>query len=306
MDRPVRECAIMRPPWKQLVCSVVLFSAVSSQEQTVVPAVQSSLDKTQFQVFLTASGKHDSPVTLDQSKLSVSVDGQPAQINTLRSAKNDVLLFAVVVDMSKSDSGSGDSIKKAALQIFQALSANGNQGYLALFNDRVAISDKPAQVSRVQKALDTARYGGGTAVFDAIQQTCTQKLSRAGNPDTPRRVIVLISDGDDNASQVTHTASEETAEKEGVAIFSLITESPFAERPRGAHVLKELSERTGGQAFGGKSPTAEVAPLLAAVEDQWALSFVPAQSLNPKLHVLAMKTAEKDIRISAPAHIFVP
>ncbi|MGA2459708.1 MAG: hypothetical protein ABSF85_19255 [Terriglobales bacterium] len=37
-----------------------------------------------------------------------------------------------------------------------------------------------------------------------------------------------------------------------------------------------------------------------------ALSFVPAQPLDPKLHSLDIKTSQKDIRISAPAHIFVP
>lgn len=291
--------------WKQLLCGVVLFSAVPSQEQTAVQGTQSPpSDKPSVQVFLTASGKHDSPATPVESELSVSVDKQAARVNTLRSAKNDALLFAVVVDTSKSDSDSADLIRKAALQLFQGLLIDGNQGYLVLFNVSVAISRQPLQVSQAQSVLDATKFGGGTAVYDAIEQTCIQKLSRSGSPNAPRRVILLISDGEDNLSHVTHTHAEETAEKEGVAVFSLATRSSLA-GPRGEHFLKEVSHETGGQAINVKNLTDGVAPLLTAIEDQWALSFVPAQSLDQKLHSLDIKTSQKDIRISAPAQIFV-
>jgi Ca-activated chloride channel family protein len=300
----MRESAIMRHRLKQLMYGVVLFSAVLSQGQTALQASQSSPDNKSVQVLLTASDKRDSHVVLAQSELSVSVDKQPGQVNTLRAAKSDALLFAVVVDTSRSDAGGAALIKKAALQLFQGLSTGGNQGYLVLFNHSVAMSKKPLPVSQAQSALDATNFSGGTAVYDAIEQTCIQKLGRSGNPDTPRRVVLLISDGEDNSSHVTHTTAEETAEKEGVAVFSLITESSLA-GPRGEHFMKEVSQDTGGRAISVKNPMDGVAPLLTAIEDQWALSFVPAQPLDQKLHSFGIKTSQKDVRISAPAHIFV-
>ncbi len=293
----------MRLRWKQLLCGIVLVSAVSGQEQTAVQKPQSPTDNKSVQVFLTVSGKHDSPVTPAQSELSVSVDKQPAQIHTIRAAKSDALLFAVVVDTSKSDAGGAALIRKAALQLFQSLSIDGNHGYLVLFNVSVAVSRQPLQVSQAQSVLDAAKFGGGTAVYDAIEQTCIQKLSRSANPDTPRRVILLISDGEDNQSHVTHTDAEETAEKEGVAVFSLITESSLA-GPQGEHFMKEVSQETGGRAISVKNPTDGVAPLLTAIEEQWVLNFVPAHPPDQKLHSLGIKTSQKDIRIFAPAHIF--
>jgi VWFA-related protein len=302
---PMRECRIMGPRRKQLLCGVVLFCAVSSQEQTALQKTQSPPDNKSVQVFLTASGKHDSPVTLAQSELSVSVDKQPAQVNMLRAARSDALLFAVLVDTSNSNAAGAAMIRRAALQLFQSLSINGNRGYLVLFDVSVAISTQPLQVSQVQSVLDAAKFSGGTAVYDAIEQTCIQKLSRSGNPDAPRRVILLISDGEDNQSHVNRTAAEETAEKEGVAVFSLITQSSLV-GPRGEQFMKEVSQDTGGWAIAdGRKPTDGVAPLLRAIEDQWVLSFVPAQSLDPKLHSLGIKTSQKDIHISAPAHIFL-
>jgi len=300
----MRESGIMRQQLKRLMCGVILFSAVSTQGQAAVQAPQSPPDNKPVQVFLTASDKHDSPVVLAQSELSVSVDKHPGQVNTLRAAKSDALLFAVVVDTSRSDAGGAALIKNAALQLFQGLSTGGNQGYLVLFNHLVAMSKQPLQISQVQSALDATNFSGATAVYDAIEQTCTQKLSRSGNPDTPRRVVLLISDGEDNSSRVTHTAAEESAEKEGVAVFSLITQSSLS-GPRGERFMKEVSQDTGGRAISVKNPMDGVAPLITAIEDQWAVSFLPAQSLDQKLHSLGIKTSQKDVRISAPAHIFV-
>ena len=292
--------------WQELLCGLLLFSAVSSQGQTAVQGTQPPPnDKPSVQVFLTTSDKHGSPATLGQSELSVFVDKQLAHINKLRSAKNDALLFAVLVDTSKSDADSADLIRKAALKIFQTLSTDGNQGYLVLFNVSVAISARPLQLSEVRSLLDGATFGGGTALYDAIAQACVQKLSRSGNPDTPRRAILLISDGEDNQSHITHTNAEAVVEKEGVAVFSLVTSSSLAGL-RGGQFLKEVSHGTGGQAVSVKNLADGVALLLTAIEDQWALSFVPDQFLDQKLHSLDIKSSQKDVRVSAPAHIVVP
>jgi hypothetical protein len=69
--------------------------------------------------------------------------------------------------------------------------------------------------------------------------------------------------------------------------------------------MKEVSQNTGGQAVNVLNPTDGVAPLLAAIDNQWILSFVPGQSLDQKPHSLGVKTLRKDIHISAPAHIFL-
>ncbi len=288
--------------WKQLLCWTVLLSAVSSQGQTTAQEPHAPPDEKSVHVFLTVSDTHDSPVTPAQSELSVFVDKQLAQVDTLRSAKNDALLFAVLLDTSKSEASSAAVVKKAALQLFQGLATNGNQGYLVPFSDLAASSRQPLQVSQVESTLDAAKFEGGTAVYDAIQQTCIRRLSRSGNPNSPRRVILLISDGEDNASHVPHDAVEETAEKEGVAVFSLIAESSGRQ---GQHFLKEVSQVTGGRAITVKDPTDAVAPLLTAIENQWSLSFVPAQPVHKKVHSLSVKTSQDDIRISAPGHIFV-
>jgi hypothetical protein len=281
-----------------------LFFAVSSQGQTAVENPQPPpVDKT-VQVFLTASDKQGSPATTSQSEISVSVDRQPAQIGGLRSAKNDPLLFAVLVDTSGSRARAAEEIKQTTLELFQGLATAGNQGYLVLFNHSIAISTRPLQILEVKGLLDSVRFGPGTALYDAIEQTCVQKLGRLGNPDNPRRAILLITDGDDNQSHVTHTDLEAAVEKEGVAVFSMATWSSL-EGTRGEKFLKEVSHDTGGQAIIVKNLADGVAPLLSAIENQASLTVVPAQSLGQGVHSLDIKSSEKDVRISGPAHIFV-
>lgn len=118
----------MSPRWHQLLFGVILFWAVSSQEQTVVNRPQSRPpDKPSVEVFLTASDKHGSPAVPTQSELSVLVDKQPAEIGALRPAKSDALLFAVLVDTSGSTARSADLIKQVTLQIFQNLGARATK-----------------------------------------------------------------------------------------------------------------------------------------------------------------------------------
>jgi Ca-activated chloride channel family protein len=113
------------------------------------------------------------------------------------------------------------------------------------------------------------RAGGGTAVYDAIIDACIKELSNpprppGDQPDVVRRVMILISDGEDNLS--THTRSEaiEMAQRYSVVIYTISTstqwvtlDDPSKERTgnrkyhltEGDKILEDLAEETGGRAF---------------------------------------------------------
>jgi Mg-chelatase subunit ChlD len=290
--------------WRQLICGLVCFYYISIQGQVMGQNTQSPPpDKPGIQVFLIASSKDGSPATPVQSELSVSVDKQLGQINSLRSVKSDNLLFAVLVDVSGSEAANAKSVTSAAAQLFQGLLTDGNQGYLVLFSDIVAITRAPIQVPQLDRDLNRVKFAGGTAAYDAIEQVCRGALSRSRNPDRPRRVVVLISDGDDNASRIRHEEAETAAEEEGVAVFCL---SPLNHSShRGEQFLKEVSHSSGGRAIIGKNSMEGVAQLLSAIGEQWTLSFTPVQTPDSRLHSLSVKSSQKGVNISAPAHIFL-
>lgn len=69
--------------------------------------------------------------------------------------------------------------------------------------------------------------------------------------------------------------------------------------------MREIGHKTGGQAIDVRNLTDGVLPLLASIDSQWAVSLVPAQSPDQKLHSLNVWSSQKDILISAPTHIFL-
>jgi VWFA-related protein len=288
---------------RMILCATVLLWVLSNQIEMIAASPQSSPGQADLQFFLTALVKGDSPAVLQETDLSVLIDKAVAQVKGVRSVKDDPLLFAVVVDVSRSDAATANSIKEAAFQLFQGLARGQNQGYLVLFNDRVAMSKAPLSVSQAKKALDSAMFGGGTAVYDAIEETCNQKLSRLANPARSRRVILLISDGEDNSSHVTHLKAEQAALEEGVSVFSVVTKGPMG-GPKGEKFLKEVSQKTGG--FATDKDLKHAVPVsLAAIEAQWAVALVPTQSTDRKLHSMRVKCAQKDVHISAPSDVLL-
>jgi len=284
-----------------LLCPVVLVWALSNQIEVMAAAPQSSSGQGDVQFFLTALAKDGSPTLLQEASLSVHIDKSAAQVRGLRSAKDDPLLFAVLVDISRSDAATAISTKEAAFQLFESLANAQNQGYLVLFNGNITTSQSPISVSQAKTTLDSATFGGGTAVYDAIERTCRQKLGRSGNP--ARRIIILISDGEDNQSHVTHVQAEQTALEEGVSVFSVVTKGPMG-GPQGEKFLKEISQMTGGLAT-DKDLKHAVPVSIAAIEAQWAITVVPTQSADRKLHLMQTKCAQKEVRISAPSGLFL-
>ncbi|MGA9671409.1 MAG: VWA domain-containing protein [Terracidiphilus sp.] len=288
----------MNPQLQCILCSSLLMGAAIQISGQASPLP--SQDNKPVLLFVTASGDKVSPDMLSPSNLNVYIDKQPTKVVSLRSAKEDKLLFAVLVDVSKSEAPRAELVKETAGQIFDALSKNGNLGYLVFFSHLVATSKAPLDTSTARLAIDRVKFGGGTALFDAIGETCRLLLKRSTNPDAPRRVIVLLSDGGDNSSHITLKKAEEGAEEEGIAIFSLSDQTTDS---IGEHNLKEVAQETGGDTITAKKRGEGVIPLIDAINGQWALTLSSSQGSDKNLHTLAIKGAEKNVRLSAPARI---
>jgi VWFA-related protein len=267
-------------------------------------------------IYITASGKDDSSPILTLSKLKGRIDKQDAQLTSLRSANADKMRFAVLVDASNSETKQAESIGEAAVQLFRGLLEQGNEGYLLVFNEQVFTSSKPLQLSEVRQALESGVHQarecvepcGGSSINDAIAFASQKILDKLGNPEIPRRVIFLISDGEDNASKINLSETLEIATREVVSIFSLQTgtsEMGSSEARHAKRFLELASLDTGGQSFRPKRVEEGVPLLLDAIHKQWVLGVVPSQVHDQKLHDLSIKNSEKNVQISVPAFIFL-
>jgi len=102
-------------------------------------------------------------------------------------------------------------------------------------------------VSTIERSLDHLRPDWASAVYDAI---CQGSGSLGGKDG--RKVLVIVSDGDDTAKDLTYDDALEAALRNEVMIYSLIDvpiESSAGRDLGGEHALITLSEQTGGKHF---------------------------------------------------------
>src|SRR6266446_4740169 len=122
----------------------------------------------------------------------------------------------------------------------------------------------------IRDRITKTRAGGGTAIYDAIYEACVKELSHpprppGDQPDVVRRVMILISDGEDNLSTHTRADAIEMAQRTSVVIYTISTSiqwisltqnnEPAKSGDRKYHltdgdkILQELAEETGGRSF---------------------------------------------------------
>jgi Ca-activated chloride channel homolog len=154
--------------------------------------------------------------------------------------------------------------------LFSVLRHNKDQAFVMTFDDEPAVLQAfTDDAGRLRDEIVKTRAGGGTAVYDAIYTACAKELSHpprppGDQPDVVRRVMILISDGDDNLSNRTRAEAIEMAQRYSVVIYTISTSTQWIQLSEtnpekaanrkthlteGDKILQDLAEETGGRAF---------------------------------------------------------
>jgi VWFA-related protein len=88
--------------------------------------------------------------------------------------------------------------------------------------------------------------GGGAAMYDAIWLACTSRKLIKGEPIEPRRVLVIVGDGHDNASKHSMAQVLELAQRNLVTIYCISTQA-FGFTNASDENLVKLATETGGR-----------------------------------------------------------
>jgi Ca-activated chloride channel homolog len=128
------------------------------------------------------------------------------------------------------------------------------------------------------KGVTALKPGGGSAVFDAIQFAVNKELKNHDEGKSVRRLVILISDGEDNQSRLNRDEILELARGAEVTIYAISTNTSNI-ITRGDSLMARLAEETGGRAF-FPSNIGDVAHAFATIQEelrsQYALSYRPA------------------------------
>ena len=101
---------------------------------------------------------------------------------------------------------------------------------------------------KLEEAIRELKAGGGKALFDAIYYACKDKMVPAHNIEGTRRVLVVISDGNDVQSEHSLDEAISMARLAEVVLFTIGTSS-YGFQNEGDKIIKRLAAKTGGEAF---------------------------------------------------------
>src|SRR6266478_3231320 len=208
---------------------------------------------------------------LEKSDFKIWDDKFPQEIRYFSKQSDLPLRIGMLLDTSNSIRDRIKFEQDASINfLFSVLRRNKDEAFVMTFDDEPQIVQAfTGDAGALRDQILRTRAGGGTAVYDAIYSACEQELSHpprppGDQPDVVRRVMILISDGEDNLSTHTRTEAIEMAQRSSVVIYTISTstqwvtlDDPSKERTGnrkyhltdGDKILQALAEETGGRAF---------------------------------------------------------
>ena len=277
----------------------VLFSVVTKREKLVT-----DLTRDDFKVFD------------DNVQQEITSFSQPTDLP---------LRIGMVLDTSNSIRDRLKFEQDAAIDfLFNALRRGRDQAFLMTFDDGPqVIREFTGDGGELRDTILKQRAGGGTSLYDAVYTASEMLLNKSPLPPGPnpdvRRVLVIISDGDDNSSNRSRGEAVAMAQRAGVIIYAISTSTEWVnaeqesdpakrinrkfEKGEGDHVLDQLAAETGGRAFFpywiddlGQS----FLDIGDELRHQYALAYSPAgRTPDGKYHTIRIQVDRKNVIVRA-------
>ncbi len=288
-----------------LAC-LLLLPGLAPAAQKVTAKVNSHL----VLVPVTVTDRNGKTLTdLQREHFRVMEDSEPQEITSLTREDGGVGL-GLVVDLS----GSMKSKLKQALSAARAITEQAgadDEVFLMTFGDRPEMRvPLTRDAGSIVSGLSGAHAAGSTALIDAVYRALHEiRASSHG-----RRALAILSDGGDNASRFSSAELKRLALEADVQIYavSMVDNARDREQRRGAWLLEELAEMTGGLHFtirhhGDLPATAE--KMARAMKDVYVIGYRPAESQPGKwrkIRVSVTPPSAERFRVSARSGYFVP
>ena len=163
--------------------------------------------------------------------------------------------IALVIDNSGSMSKKRPAVNKSTLDLIEASNPK-DEAFVVNFSDEAFIDqDFTADVNKLRDGLSHIESRGGTALYDAVVASADKLAADAKHP---KQVLVLITDGEDNASTLNlEQTIRRVQQLSGPVIYSIGLlfgdEMSRAEVRHARRALQMLSAETGGIAYFPKS-----------------------------------------------------
>ena len=267
--------------------------AVTNQTQPAGQTAQSlarengryTLRQDAYEVRLNATvidGSGRSILDLTKDAFHVYEDGVPQTIGSFRHEDLPVSL-GILIDSSGSMYDKKQAVEQASLNLIK-LSNPQDEAFLVDFSWEAFIDqDFTSDINKLEQGLGYIKASGGTAMYDALVASADYL---AKNAKKPKQVLLVVTDGEDNASSATlEQAIRKIQDLDGPVIYCIGllfgSDTDKREARHAQRVLQTLSDQTGGLSYFPKSVkevdaiTAEVAQ---DIRTQYSIAYRSTKS----------------------------
>jgi Ca-activated chloride channel family protein len=264
-------------------------------------------------VLFIATNKHGKFVRdLSKDDFTILDDHKPPQAIVNFTQQTDLPLeLGLLVDTSGSVHGRFQFEQDAAISFLQhTIRAHYDRAFVMGFSARnKVVQDFTDNVSLLAAGVQGLQNGGGTALFQAIYVACKERLLKDDSDRPVRRALVIVSDGDDNQSEVSKMQAIEMAQRAQVIIYAISTDDSGLIL-RGDKVLQQLADATGGRAF-FPFKMKDIKSSFSAIEDelrsQYVVSYHPADfDADGRYRSIEITSLKKDMQVRARKGYFAP
>ncbi len=249
---------------------------------------------------------------MSQQDFSILDDHKPPETILNFQRQTDLpLQMGLLIDVSGSVHSRFAFEQEAATGFLQhVIRPSFDKAFVMGFNQHGQITqDFTDNVSLLSAGVGRLKNGGGTALFDAIYRACRDKLLKEATERPVRKALIILSDGEDNQSEVSEAQAIGMAERAGVIIYAISTDDSGLIL-RGDNVLSQLAEATGGRAF-FPYKMKDITHSFGAIEDelrsQYIVSYKPSDfASDGRYRSIQITANNKDVQVRARRGYYAP
>ena len=272
-----------------------LASGVAAEDLVFLsaPAGMDEVEVDLVELYTTVVDRRGDPVAgLGREDFVVREDGKPQELLRCELLEDLPMHAAILLDTSASMTEELDEAERAALRFFDQLLSSRDRAAVMSFADRprllVPFTNDEAVLAG---GLASLVAEGETALYDSVIYALWYFSGIKG-----KRVLVLLSDGEDVKSRYRFDDVLRFARRSGVAIYTIGIGLP-ANAEMGRMALQRLAAETGGTAF-WVDRSGELRSVYASIErelrSQYLLAYQPS-STEPGYHEVAVEVRRSGV-----------
>jgi VWFA-related protein len=249
---------------------------------------------------------------LSKDDFRVLEDNKPQTIRYFSRETDLPLRIGVLIDTSSSIRDRLRFEQEAAIDFLNTTLRSGKDlAFVGAFDVQPQVmQDYTDDLEKLSSAIRNLLAGGVTTLYDAIYSSCREKMLIFPPPEPYlRRVLIIISDGEDNQSEHTREEALAMAQHAEVAIYGISTNATGVP-VHGDKVLRRLAEQTGGRAFfpfKESETAANFQEIARELRSQYSLAYVSTNRAHDgTFRSIAIEPIQKGLQVRAKPGYYAP